>query len=88
MVTVDVAPGYSLIVAAADGVAAAAAGGLDSKGASFSSALSWERLWRLAQSSRRKADFQFLQMLLEMKMLSQSQELEWREDLAEYRRRV
>ena len=38
MVTMDVAPNYSFTAAAADGVAAAAAGGLDSKGASFSSA--------------------------------------------------
>ena len=84
----DVAPDYSLIAAAADVVAGAAADGLDSKGPSFSLALPWERLWRFLQLLRRKADFQFQQMLLEMKMLSQSQELEWREDLAEYRRRV
>ena len=44
MVTMDVAPNYSLIAAAADGVAAAAAGSLDSKGASFSLAWPWERL--------------------------------------------
>ena len=84
----DVAPDYSFIAAAADGLAAAAAGGLDSKDASFSSALSWERLWRFAQSTKRKADFHFLQMQLEMKMSSQSQELGWREDLVGCRRRV
>ena len=88
MVTLDVAPDAALLSAAADGLAAAAAGGLGSKDASFSSALSWERLCRFAQSTKREADFYFLQMQLEMKMLSQSQELGWREDLVGCRRRV